>query len=252
MTDLAKALLLPPTGFLLLAAVALVVAKMAMKGGTKSFFQWLAALGLVGFLVFCTGFIGHGLLRLLEHPPVDPNSGAPGIDAIVVLSADIQRRAPEYENGTTIGSLTLVRLRYGAALARRLGLQIAVSGGTLPDSTVPIAARMAESLRADFGVEPRWIEDRSRNTCENARFTAGILRADGIERVYLVSHAWHMPRAILAFRRFGVEVVAAPTGFEPPAAIRPSDFVPSPGGYRASTFFFHEALGLLAYALTCR
>ncbi|MNT55386.1 hypothetical protein D3C72_1926190 [compost metagenome] len=72
---------------------------------------------------------------------------------------------------------------------------------------------MADSLRDDFGVTVRWQEGRSRTTWENAQFSAEVLLPQGVKRVVLVTHAWHMPRAVWSFRKAGFEVVPAPVGF---------------------------------------
>ena len=45
--------------------------------------------------------------------------------------------------------------------------------------------------------------------------TASILQEAGIQRVYLVTHAWHMRRALLAFHRFGITATPAPVRPDP-------------------------------------
>src|SRR3546814_19898055 len=74
---------------------------------------------------------------------------------------------------------------------------------------------MQITLERDFGVEVRWTESESTSTWTNARLSAAKLRAAGIRRFYLVTHAWHMPRALLAFAGTGLEAVPAPPGFAP-------------------------------------
>ena len=77
---------------------------------------------------------------------------------------------------------------------------------------------MAQSLTDDFRTPPRWVEAKSADTWENARFSADILRAEGITSVYVVTHAWHMRRAVLAFQGTGLTVTvkaAVPPGSSP-------------------------------------
>jgi uncharacterized SAM-binding protein YcdF (DUF218 family) len=107
---------------------------------------------------------------------------------------------------------------------------------------------MAQALEQDFGVAPRWLEERSTDTHENAEFSAAILRAAGIERIYLVTHSWHMPRARAAFARAGLAVTPAPTVFTdaPPWHIA---FAPSVTALRNSYYALHELLGGLWYRL---
>ena len=59
---------------------------------------------------------------------------------------------------------------------------------------------MKQVLEREFQVPVTWVEETSRNTLENARGSFQVLGAAGIRRVYLVTHAWHMPRARLRVR----------------------------------------------------
>ncbi|MFT7885251.1 YdcF family protein, partial [Salmonella enterica] len=80
------------------------------------------------------------------------------------------------------------------------------------------AEQMKSALR-DFGVSAKWIESDSRNTLENARQTRKTLKQAGIERVYIVTHAWHMPRAKMAFQNAGLQVVPAATAYTTSAPV---------------------------------
>jgi uncharacterized SAM-binding protein YcdF (DUF218 family) len=70
---------------------------------------------------------------------------------------------------------------------------------------------MADSLQHDFGIKNVWLEDRSQTTAENALFTARLLKTKRINSVLLVTHAYHMPRALRMFEQSGLNVVPAPT-----------------------------------------
>lgn len=67
------------------------------------------------------------------------------------------------------------------------------------------------------------VEPRSRNTLENARETAEILRARGLSFVLIVSDRVHLPRAALLFRRAGLRIAgwaaAAPPSLPREAAL---------------------------------
>lgn len=84
------------------------------------------------------------------------------------------------------------------------------TGRLVNGKVVSLADIMARSLADDFLVPVRWREGLSEDTWQNAEFSAAILRADGIHNVYLVTQAWHMRRALYAFRYFGVNAMAAP------------------------------------------
>jgi uncharacterized SAM-binding protein YcdF (DUF218 family) len=173
--------------------------------------------------------------------------------AIVILSAG--RRSSAYEYGDefdnqTLDALSLERTRYGAFLARKTGLPILVSGGTLAPDTEPVAKTMAKALQFDYGIQAKWIEDQSINTAENASLSSNILRRAGIVRVMLVTHAWHMKRAVNAFSANGLSVTPAPTAFYLPGRSSVWDsLTPGLGTLRMSGYATHEIIGAVWYKL---
>ncbi len=183
------------------------------------------------------------LMAALAAPATMPPAEPP--EAIVILSAEAAR-APD---GATLdpGLLSLERLRAGAALHRRTDLPILVAGGAFVNSSTSLAAMMAQSLEQDFRVPVRWRETASRDTWENAQFSTAILRQAGIGRVYLVTHAWHMRRALLAFRRFGLEATPAPVRPDIPPDLSVGDFIPRASGWQDSFYAMHEAVGWAYY-----
>jgi uncharacterized SAM-binding protein YcdF (DUF218 family) len=165
----------------------------------------------------------------------------------VVLGGGLGRESPEY--GTdTVNPPTLERLRYAAWLHRRTGLPILVSGGRPLDTRLSEADTMRDALTADFNAPPRWVEGDSLNTRENAVRAQALLADGSIRRIYLVTHAWHMPRARRAFEEVGLEVIAAPTGY---ASITPSPmaWVPSGQALRNTHLAMREWLGQAWYRL---
>lgn len=189
------------------------------------------------------------LLRGLEvHPPFDPAQAARA-QAIVILGAGKRSHAPEF-GGETINRLALERLRYGASLARRSGLPVLLSGGATTGQA-PEAVLMQHSLITDFGIQPRWLETASRDTHENALFSALRLKAAGIERIVLVTHAVHMRRAQAEFEAQGLEVAAAPTAWlgGPQGGAPAWQLLPGPNTAWAGWAALHEWLGLLALRL---
>ena len=91
-----------------------------------------------------------------------------------------------------------------------------------------------------------------RGAYTNAVESANILKPAGIERVLLVTHAWHIPRARLAFEHAGLQVIPAPTGFVTPDLPEPEDFLPRPSALLNSYYFFHEVIGYAAYVVRTR
>jgi uncharacterized SAM-binding protein YcdF (DUF218 family) len=243
MRMLVECFLLPPGIFVVVFAIGLLAGLRWKRLGFA-----LQILAFVALYVFSTPYVGNKLLSSLEPAaPLDKQRiGEAG--AIVVLSADAFPVTPEY-GSDTIGAMTLVRMRYAARLQRETGLPLLVSGGVPGRFSRPLAVTMAESLEADFGVTPRWIEDRSLTTAENAQFSAALLKRDGISTVILVTHAFHMPRASLAFAASGLTVIPAPTMFTI-VSHRPRAFLPRLGALHNSYYALHEYLGLLWYRLS--
>jgi uncharacterized SAM-binding protein YcdF (DUF218 family) len=109
----------------------------------------------------------------------------------------------------TVGPLTLERLAEAASQERRLGLPVLVSGGRPDETTDSLAGMMTAALQDDFRVHVRWQEDRSRNTFENAAFSADILRRAGVRSALLVANSLDMARALWSFRAVGYPVIPA-------------------------------------------
>ena len=206
------------------------------------------------FWISSTPYFAQGALHFLEGQttPVNvarPDSQPQAADAIVILGGGTYFHAPEYEGQDTISDATLVRLRYGAKLQRETGKPILVTGGKPLDNSISEAQQMRMSLEQDFGVPVRWIEGASDNTFENAENSFRILHHAGISRIYLVTHAWHMPRAAKVFRRAGFKVIEAPTAFTTRYRTNLLTFLPSAESLQDSKIFIHEVIGLLWYRL---
>lgn len=232
-----SALVLPPASLALAALLALLL----LRGRAG---RAVALLALAPLVLLSLPVVSTALLASLDVPP-EARAGLPP-QAIVVLGGDVDRLADP--PGAGLGSLSLERVRAGAALHRRTGLPVLVSGGIVDDLPVTIGALMAESMVADFGVPVRWVEAESPTTWENAEYSAPMLSAAGVSRVFLVTHAWHMRRSLLAFRRVGIDAVPAPVRPDPWPRLRVGGFLPSTSAWINSFFAMHEWVGLAYYA----
>jgi uncharacterized SAM-binding protein YcdF (DUF218 family) len=237
MTNAIAALLLPPGIIVLVLLVALVLAWRRPLSAWKPLL-----LGFVLLYALSTPFLGRTLLHILEPASANPTADQSG-QAIVVLGGGTYFSAPEY-GGDTVKGQVLVRLRYAAHLHRALKKPILVTGGTPEGNPIPEARLMREVLQRDFQVPVEWAEETSRNTLENARASFLMLNAAGVRRVYLVTQAWHMPRAKLAFTSTGFTVIPAATGYATRFELTALDFLPSASALVDSARFFHEAIGM--------
>lgn len=242
-TNLIGAPLLPPLNLILLSLAGLLLLRYRPALGRA-----LLVISLVLLTALSMPVVADRLLALLEpYPALNPGRLS-GAQAIVILGAGTYFDAPEYGGQDTINHFALERLRYGARLARITGLPILVTGGS-PAGGEPEAQLMQAALEQDFRMPVGWIESRSSTTWNNARNSQTILNAAHVRRIVLVTHAWHMPRAVYAFEQAGFNVTPAPTRFSLAKTIRPMDFIPQTRGLQNSYFAMHEAIGLIWYRL---
>ncbi|MEW6354211.1 MAG: YdcF family protein [Pseudomonadota bacterium] len=241
-----ETLLFPPGNVILLMVLGLVLLRRHRRTAVAALL--LAALGLYASSIHVAS---KALLRALEtYPALQPRDLADsGAQAIVVLGSGRYPLAPEY-GGDSLADWGLERVRYGAWLHRHTGLPLVVTGGDPLNEGSPEAAVMQKVLRDDYGIEDVWTEGASRTTGENALFTRELLARHGIKRVYLVTQAWHMPRAVRVFQRAGLEVIPAPTHFlslDSNARSGPLDWLPDAGALANTNLVLHELAGSLWY-----
>jgi uncharacterized SAM-binding protein YcdF (DUF218 family) len=248
---LLAALLLPPMPFLFLALCGAGLLRRRPAWG------WLlVALG--GLLIWLSNTMAFSqALRMTLLPPhraltpkeVRELKAAPNT-AIVVLGGGRTLYSADY-GVADLRPLGIERLRYGLWLARETGLPVAFSGGVAHGSQkgpteAEIAARVAER---DFRQSVRWLETTSHDTRENALHTVALLRSQGITHVVVVTHYFHIARAMGNFERAvalpgpAMRLTAAPMAVMPYVSPRFSDFLPSRGGAQETSYVLHEWLG---------
>jgi uncharacterized SAM-binding protein YcdF (DUF218 family) len=239
----ATVLLVPPISLLLVGLVGALIDRRHRRTG-----RVLTWAGLVGLLLLAMPVTGGSLMIALERDlPLTPPPASPP-QAIIILGGDVVRGGIR-SVALDLGPISLERLATGAALSRRTGLPILVSGGSLREGDASVAALMADSLQRDFQVPVRWIEAGSLDTWENAHMSAAILREQGFRSIYVVTQAWHLRRAIKAFADTGITVTAAPPRLDRLSAPLAANLVPEVAGWQASYLALHEWIGCVYYAL---
>ena len=242
-TNLVAALLLPPLNLLLIMFAGLLLWRKNPRAarillGSTFILLWLLS----------TPFLAESLLHSLEGPALALSNDGRSADAIVVLSGGSYFNAPEYA-ADTVSSASLQRLRYAAKLYRELKKPIALTGGSPLGNSMSEARQMKLVLEHEFNVPVQWIEEESDNTLASARNSYQLLQKSGIKRIYLLTHAWHMPRSLQAFQAAGFEVVAAPTAFTTHYQNDLLAFMPNANALRDSQIYLHEVIGILWYRL---
>ena len=200
--------------------------------------------------------LGALLLGPLEERFQRPANLPAAVDGIVVLGGGLE------------GAINLARGGYemnrsgdrfveAAILARRFPTaRVLISGGT---GTVFLKgegdADTAPRLLAGLGVAPErlMLENRSRNTAENAQFAKDMANPQPGETWLLVTSAYHMPRSMGLFRKVGFPVVAWPTDYRTSGregvGFATDNEIDS---LQNTTIAIREWVGLVAYWLTGR
>ena len=182
----------------------------------------------------------------LLKPAQAAQLGAQGVQGIVVLGGGVQQDSPEFDS-VQLRAPSLVRLRYGVWLAQRSGLPLGFSGGVgwaHGTDAAPTEADAAHRTSRDWGVPLRWVENRSRDTAQNAQETFALLAREGVTHIALVTHAWHMPRAAAEFEAVGFTVTTAPTAAVAPLERGLLEWLPSSEGIFQNRAVLREWLGL--------
>ncbi|SEL48014.1 YdcF family protein [Ectothiorhodospira marina] len=222
---------------------------------------WRRRLGRVAI------WLGLGILYVASLPVVsyalmqglEARSGAVPLSevvagdaqAIVILAGGRRPDAPEYGGVDTVNEYSLKRARYGAWVHRETGLPILVSGGRVEgDEPSSESELIADVLEHELGVPVRWVEDESRNTCENAFHTAERLAGEGVTHALLVTQALHIPRARWCFSQTDLQITPVPTFDRQPDPDDSFDWrglIPQAKAMARTRFALHEYLGLVWY-----
>jgi uncharacterized SAM-binding protein YcdF (DUF218 family) len=229
---LMRNLVLPPSGPLLIA-----IAGLLLLGRFPRLGRGLIIAGVGSLWLLATPVVADRLTALVErYPPLDL-SAPTNAQAIVILGGGgLRLFAPEYGAGEAEPYM-LERLAYGAYVSRKTGLPVAVTGSKYEG---PV---MRDTLLRHFGISARWVEAASYDTFDNAQNSAPLLRADGVERVILVTRSTHMWRSTQEFIAAGLQVVPAPVGVFSDRDQIPFNYLPDEGALMRSHDALYEWLG---------
>lgn len=202
-----------------------------------------------------TQVVSQWLLRGLENQvPGYSLENAPREPAIVVLGGFMRTPSAAHTKGDFTDAMD--RLLHGFRLYRAgKAPLILISGGDVPMFGIgtQTEAEAARTVLEEWGVPESaiLIETRSKNTAENGSFSRELLASRGIHRALLVTSAMHMPRALAAFRKAGLEVIPAPTDYQTgwPQPDLPFRLLPDSEALHESTEALREYIGLYVYRL---
>jgi len=252
------ALLLPPVPFLLLT---LIGARLLLPRRGLGWLVIVVSVVLI-WLSTCTG-VARFLAQLFLPPPaalrfdrareLRAESATKKSLAIVILGAGVEPFAPEY-GVSSLSDVSLERLRYGVWLAGQTGAPIAFSGGSgwAQGGASTGEAKVAGKIAAEeFGRPIKWLESESRDTRENATRTIALLQPAGVRHIVVVTHGYHMARALRAFSEAAsgaIQIEPAPMGLARGIDLPTLDWLPSTRGFRDTRQVLRELAGSFAGA----
>ncbi|KAA0970510.1 YdcF family protein [Aureimonas fodinaquatilis] len=225
---------------------------------------------LLGKQRLAATFLGGGLallavlsltpLGLLMMSPLENRFPQPelpdNIAGIIVLGGALDTRVASTRSEPELNDAA-DRITAGVTLARLYPeARLIFSGGSAELLTTDIAESVvAGQLFADLGLEGERLilEDQSRDTFENARFTKALAKPEKGDVWVLVTSAYHMPRSVGSFRQAGFDVLPYPVDYRTPSG--PKVWQPSSASIRNVEkvhFSIREYIGLAAYWLTGR
>jgi uncharacterized SAM-binding protein YcdF (DUF218 family) len=216
--------------------------------------RWLAVAGVLILYVSSVPIIGDSLLKPLEDRfPRLEVAGAPSADAIVVLSGMLHKSRSN--TGALEWSEAVDRFEQGIALMKAGKAPLLIfTGGRLPWSNQRItegqqlqSAALARGIPASSII----VTEEVGNTADEAKAVRKIVEQRKLQRIILVTTAYHMPRAEYLFRTRGVPVLPFPTDYntrynEPVSVL---DFLPQAGALGNTETALRETYGRLYYHL---
>jgi uncharacterized SAM-binding protein YcdF (DUF218 family) len=243
MSDLISYGFLAPPAVLIVLSLAGALIALRWRG----FGIALVMLSSAALYLLATPLVASYLLHEVERG-IPESAELSSAQAIVVLGAGVHlgdgASVPD-----TLGPLSLERVVYAVQAYRRLQLPVAVSGGRVFPAQTAEAALMRAALDRDFGVPVAWSDDQSRTTYENALYTARLFSPERIATVVVVTHAWHLPRALWAFERAGLHALPWPVPRDFVRLQRVDDVLPSIAALHDSAHALREMIGGLYYRL---
>ena len=171
--------------------------------------------GLLLVLIFSMPATARSLIKDLQiHPPINIETlENTDTTILVVLGGGRYADAPEFGNQDQISPATLERIRYAAYLSRELNVTMLLSGGRRNADSTPEAVMMNKVLVDEYNILPVYLEVNGANTRQQAIEVKELLKEKTIDRLILVTHAWHMRRAESEFSSQGFNVLPAPMGY---------------------------------------
>lgn len=234
---------------------ALVLIVLAVPWRRRSLRTWkrkrvFGAVGIAILVVFALQPVSEAMMRATERVP---STYRPDVvyDAVVLLGG-VTDELVQSQTGQPAYNDNVERLVMTYRLLREDHARIAIVSGAAIDPGLAKwgeAKVLAEQL-VEWGIAPERVvvEDKARNTRENAVYSAEIVRQRGAKTVLVVTSAFHVPRSLDTFRAVDLPVDVLAVDFRaPPRGGREVELLPRAGELALSSRAFRELLGRVVY-----
>ena len=224
-----------------------------LLGASVIFRRRIFAVLSLTLLIVCSAPIvaGWAIGGLEMSTPILSIADCPQADAVIMLGGILgpSRRAGEPEWHSSADRFEYAVRLYKAGKAPRLiisSAQLPWQRDRLPESALLLEAALQHGIPRESILLTRVVG----NTADEARAARELLTQYSLQRIIVVTSAFHMSRAKVLFTRAGLDVVPFPVDFETAAEpFEISDLVPSGLALAGTEKAIRERLGLLYYSL---
>jgi len=203
----------------------------------KRFRSLFITLFFISYLL-STQYIGNKLLKPLEDPYNKPLKNDPDAKLVVVLGGGY------YEGSANLplSQSAFKRAVYGYEVAKKKDLPLLYNGTKLESKN----AKLTYEELFNSAI-PIYYEDKALTTIDNAKLTKLFMKKHHLEnkKIYLVTSAYHLNRALKEFQKVGIRAIPAGTDFRTSSKLCFCFFFPSADGMELSYLALHEYLALL-------
>ena len=200
------------------------------------------------FWIFCSAPFSNFLMGTLESEFQIPNN-VKG-DVIVLLGGGSIDDVPDFSGYGIPTDRMIGRIVTAVRLQKYLNIPIIVSSGKVHKNS-SAGAFIAKRFLIDLGVEEGQIviEDKSRDTYENAKYTREICLRNGYKNPILVTSASHLKRSLLSFKKMDIDIVPYPANFRSKRIknYQLYSYLPRSSSLMTTSIALHEYLGILFY-----
>jgi len=169
-------------------------------------------------------------------------------DVIILLGHGVFEEAPDLTGIGVPSGTYLTRIVTALRLQKKLNLPVIVSGVEVSNDKI-VVNHIVKRFLIDLGIpaDKIIIEDKSKDTFENAKFTQEICERLGFTDPVLVTSAYHVKRAVMSFEKVGLKVLPFPAGFKTWQGKQYSWHSYLPCNFLTASIAIKEYFGLMFY-----